>query len=707
MRALKIVFAALLATAFATAHAAQRTLLLSTPRAVTGQYVPIEFTIDGLGEYRNPFDPDEVDLALELRTPRGQSIALPAFFGQSYQRQTRTHNGRPADWFYPAGMPRWQARFAPVEVGVYSCVARLRDAKGVIRSGVVRFRCIPSKSHGFVRVSRQDPRFFVHDDGAPFFAIGQNVAFVKELRDTETIFRHMAAAGANYARVWASCDDWGMCVEGRKSAWGRSWDWRPPLVPEPGGSARTHRPLCVHLAGADGATVPVDPSHPVALRAGTRYVLSGSALSDGSARLSLQLAGAPLGDTLPAAMRWTAFRREFTTRPDQWWLDGMALRLAGTGEVWVRNLSLREASGGPELLWEADPNRPVLGRYNPLDCFLLDQALQSAAANSLAIQLVLLTRDLYMSSLRNDAAPEYDAAIADARRLLRYAVARWGAFTSLAIWEYFNENDPGLPTNRFYTECGRFLASIDPYHHLRATSAWGDSVKDWRLPALDVANLHYYLRPADGARFKDEVTTVLERAQTLRREAPAKPALFAEFGLARDDWQQSPYAREDADAIHLHNALWTSALSGLSGTVHPWWWEDIEKRNAYRHYRAVAAFVRSIPFGKERLQTLSVATADTRWRVVGLQTPHAAWLWLSDAQATWWRQVAERHEPAPSRDVTITVQGNWSGGVRVQWWDTRNGTIVRSETMRAGRAPLRLRAPVFTGDIACSLRRVR
>ena len=707
MQTLRLWFVLLLAGALGTAHAAERTLGLHASAASVGRYARIEFTVSGLGPYRNPFDPDEVDLVLEIRTPRGGTITLPAFYGQAYERQTRVRNGKPADWFYPVGPPGWRARFAPMEIGAYRCAARLRDRAGVARSATVRFRCTPSKSHGFLRVSKGDPRFFAYDDGASAFAIGQNAAFVKELRDTEAIFRHMAAHGANFARVWACCDDWGMCVEGRKSAWARSWDWRPPFAGEPGRSNEPNRPLCVRLAGADGASLPILPSQPVALRASARYVLTGSVIAEGSARMALQIGGAPLGAPVQASDGWTDFRRQFTTSPGQWWLEGMSLRLVGPGGVWIRDLSLREADGGPELLWEADPNRPVLGNYNPVDCFLLDRVLQSAESNGLAIQLVLLTRDLYMSRLKNDASPAYAAAIADARRLLRYAVARWGAYTSLGIWEYFNENDPGLPTNRFYTECGRYLSAIDPYRHLRSTSAWSDSPKDWRLPALDVANLHAYLRPADGERFKDEVTTVIERARTLRKAAPNKPALFAEFGLARDDWQPSPYMEQDAGYVHLHNALWASALSGLSGTVHPWWWEDIEKRDAYRHDRAVARFVKSIPFTSGRLHAARAVSADSRWRAVGLQNETGAWIWLSDSRATWWRQVVARDAPGPSRSVTLMIGGLSAGEYRVQWFSTSDGSVIRSDQARGGTDGLRLTAPDFTGDIACKVARVR
>jgi hypothetical protein len=142
-------------------------------------------------------------------------------------------------------------------------------------------------------------------------------------------------------------------------------------------------------------------------------------------------------------------------------------------------LSLREANGGTELLWEADVNRPALGQYNLADAFMLDSVLEAAETNGLYLQLCLLTRDLYMDRLQNDASPAYAQAIADARRLLRYAVARWGYSTHVAAWEYFNENNPNLPNARFYAEMAGALDLVDIYHHLRTSSAWSASPKEW------------------------------------------------------------------------------------------------------------------------------------------------------------------------------------------------------------------------------------
>ena len=215
---------------------------------------------------------------------------------------------------------------------------------------------------------------------------------------------------------------------------------------------------------------------------------------------------------------------------------------AGAGETaaWLDGLTLQEADEGPNLLWEADVNRPVIGYYNPVDSFMLDELVSAAEARGIYLQLCMLTRDLYMPSLKDPSSPAYDQAITHARDFFRYAVARWGYSAAVGAWEYFNEMDPGLPTDRFYSEVGEYLADTDVYGHLRTTSTWGPSAKDCRHPALDIAEVHYYFRPTDYGRERDEVTAALGRRDFLREHAPRKPAVIGEFGLATDKWGLFP-----------------------------------------------------------------------------------------------------------------------------------------------------------------------
>jgi hypothetical protein len=675
-----------------------------------GRYEKLELLIRVDTRYDNPFDPDEVNLTVLLKTPSGEQIILPAFYCQDYERRKFDQGRNRANWYYPLGEGTWKARFAPMQTGNYLATARLKDRSGTIHSRSVRFNCTPSSRKGFLRIGRKDPRFLEFTEGAPFFAIGQNLAFIGEgqyvnLTKAEQIFGKLSRNGANFLRIWTCCKDWAMAIEARKSAWDRSWHRRKIIVPVPGSENDTIPRKCVKLEGNDGASITVSPSHPVALRPEMRYVLTGQFRADGPNGLRVDMGRGNVNRTFDAAPKgqWRKFRREFVTGENDFWLGRVALSLAGGGTIWLDKLSLKEAGGGVELLWEADVNRPTRGVYNQLDCFMLDELIEAAERNGIYLMLCLITRDLYMKSLSDDRSPEYQQAIQDTKKLMRYAVARWGYSTNVAAWEYFNEIDPGLPTDRFYTEVGKYLEQIDVYRHLRTTSTWHPSAKDCRHPLLDIGQLHHYMRPVTKENFKDEVTVVIDRTRFLREHAPSKPVLIGEFGLATPKWGLSEQMKQDNESVHFHNSLWASAFAGTSGTVMFWWWDQLDRQDAYGHYRALAAFLADASFA--RLRGITATVSNEPLRLLGYQGDDRAYVWLFNPQATWWNVVIEKQQPTQIKATTIEIKGLQPGDYSVEWWHTYEGRAIKKERVSFIEGPLRVSVPPFSRDIACKIKR--
>ena len=677
------------------ATAAERQITVEPSAKQVKRFEKVEFTLQAATVGENPYDPAEIDLGLEFTAPSGKKVTVPAFYYQPYERRQMKQGGRKGEWLYPTGPAVWKVRFAPTEVGTYMAVARLKDRAGASVSAPVTFTCVASADKGFVRVSARDPRYLEFDDGTPFFAVGQNVAFVKDSYDTVEMIRKLGAGGANFARVWACGQDWAMAIEARKSAWGRSWSWNPPIAPMPDQTGKQ----CIKISGEAGAKATIQPCYAVALRPLARYRFSGAMQAEGGAGVAFDLGGRR---TIEGKPQWTPFQVEFAAAADQWWLSGPTLQLTAAGTAHLKDFSLKEAAGGPELLWEADVNRPVLGVYNQTDSLLLDKVLEAAEQAGVRLELTMFTRDLYMSKLAKESSGDYDACIAYGKCLVRYYVARWGYSTHVAMWEYFNEMDPGKPTDRFYSELGEYLEQIDCNRHLRATSTWSSPSKDSRHPKLDTADLHYYMRPADKELFKDAVAAVQARWKVMQQHVQGRPLVFAEFGLADDKWGLAPEIGKDREYAFLHNALWTSTLSGFASTVCPWWWEDIHKKDMYHHYRGVAAFVADIPFTTARLQASSAA-CDKGMRVVGLQGEGCAYAWVSDPGATWWRIAMESAQPAEVKGATLTVEDLKPGSYTVQWWDTREGKVIRQDAAKSAAGPLKLAVPPFSRDIACKV----
>jgi hypothetical protein len=687
----------------ALAGAAQPPITLSTAQSQVGKYEKLELALAVGREYQNPFDPCEVEVNVLLTSPSGAALTLPAFWGQDYERQNLRQSGKTVAWYYPRGAGSWQARFAPTETGLYAARAVLKDKDGEVSSAPIEFECVRSDRKGFLRAGRTVPRFFEFTEGEPFFAIGQNVAFVGEgqyvtMPKAEEIFGKLNANGANFVRLWTCCGDWALAIEAPKSAWTRSWTRESPVVPRPGSEGDSQAKKCVKIEGQNGASLAADPSHPAALRPGTRYVLSGKLKMDGPEAVRVQALGHEW--RIPASADWQSFAQEFTTDSNERWLGRVTFALVGAGTAWLDALSLREGAGSSELLWEADVNRPVRGYYNPLDCFMLDQLVETAEQNGIYLMLCAITRDLYMNSLSKVDSPEYRRATGDAQKFMRYAVARWGYSTSVAAWEYFNEMDPGKPTDRFYLDVGSYLAQTDLYHHLRTTSTWAPSGRDCRLPQLDIAQEHHYMRPDDND-FKDEVESVLRQSGWLRDNAANRPMLIGEFGLATPQWGLSDYMKQDGAGVHFHNCLWASALAGTSGTTMFWWWDQLDRQDAYHHYKPLATFLADVsPIG---LQPTTATTSEPRLRLVGLQGETRAYLWLVNRQATWWSLVVDKVQPVPIDAATVTIEGLGRGNYAVLWWDTQEGQPVSRQTVFTDRGHLELPVPPFTRDLACKI----
>jgi hypothetical protein len=703
-------------TSYAQALAATplEKLVLSPPEPSTvGRFHKAEFSVAWTRQYANPYDPEEVALSLEVTTPSGAKLNVPAFFEQPYERLLLDRSGRKAEWLYPTGQPCWRVRYTPVEVGKHLAAAVLQEPAGVHRSAPVALECVVAPGRGFVRVSKQDARFFELDDGSPFFPIGQNVAFIGESQHLDTerareVFRKMAAQGANFARVWACAEDWALAIEAKRSAWGRSWGGKTPLVPTPQDGRDDTNRLCIGLGGAQPAQVTVSPTRPLAVKPGVTYRLSGAVMTEAGSGLTIEpatgAASARLGSDTPR--QWKVFAHTFETGANQRWLGELRLRCSGGGSVWLRDLSLREAGGGPELLGEADPNRLVRGLYHQHDSQVLDQIVEAAAQHGIYLQLCLLTRDLYRPFLRDPQSPEYRAAVSDAQKFFRHAVARWGYSPQVFAWEYFNENDPNLPSELFHREVGFFLEATDPYRHLRTTSGWGPAPRHWQHPQLDMADLHWYLRPVSKPDWRDEVAAILDRAALLRSHATNKPALLGEFGLADDKWGRSPYMPRDKAGVHFRQALWASAFAGLSGTAMFWWWETLDQNDLYPHYRPLANYLAGVPFTTAAFQSLTLST-EKQARVLAWRGRDQACLWIHHPQATWWNAVAENKPVPHSPEDALTLAGLAPGNYDVEWWDTKSGQVTQRARTGSGAEGLRLAVPPYTGDVACKLVRQR
>ncbi len=678
----------------------QSEIVLKASSDQVGQYAKMDFTIAIENTFKNPFDPQQSDIVLLIKGPEGQSVSVPAFWYQDFERIPIGDN-KGASVFCPLNNGSWKARYAAARPGRYQAIAQWNNLAGCVVSNTIEFEITPSADPGFVGIHKTDPRFFQFTNGDFFFPIGQNVAFIGEsqyvnLTKADAIFKAMAENGANFARVWACCEDWAIAIEARKSAFDRSWARQPnQFVPLPDDTSGRK---CVRIGGSAKPALTVDPSHPVALRPSTAYTLIARLRSDKPATVQIRFGRQDKSLALDPAEGWVMLDHRFTTDDGERSLGRITLTVQNSATVWLDGLSLTEAAGGPELLWEADVNRPARGVYNQIDCFMLDQVVRSAEQHGIYLMLCLITRDLYMDDLKTADSDAYRTAVRDAQNLLRYAVARWGYSSHVAAWEYFNEIDPGLPTDRFYSELANYLDKVDPYRHLRTTSTWSPSSRDCQLPALDIAQIHHYMRPSDKDKFRDQFTVLIEKSNWLRQYAPAKPATLGEFGLADDKWGLSPYLNQDPDCIHFETSLWAAAFAGGSGTDLFWWWDQLDRQKVYPHYRPLAEYMRGVSFAG--MQSDKAVISGVNLDALGYQSDKAAYLWIFDHTANWSSRIIEKQPPRIVAGARLSIHNLPAGTYSVEWWDTRSGKVIQQMEVNI---PQEIQIPPFSSDIACKV----
>ncbi|MFP4058729.1 MAG: DUF5060 domain-containing protein [Candidatus Brocadiia bacterium] len=401
--------------------------------------------------------------------------------------------------------------------------------------------------------------------------------------------------------------------------------------------------------------------------------------------------------------------------------DAMLARMAGAGlnaaRLWLCSWGIRIEGQRPDA-------------YRLDDAWRLDHVLATARQHGVYVLLCLdnftdlsapqkAAHNPYL--VRNGGPcrrPEQFFSLPEARaqhrRRLRYLLARFAARSSIAAWELCNELDYATPQRRdpalldWTRQAAAYLGSRDPHRRPVTASLGPRSTWDelWQLPQLALVQAHTYIHRPVPLRDRTELdAAALALREAERGGAFAKPFLVGEFGFlgTRD---HNPLNEADRTGVHLHNALWASALGGCAGTAMSWWWDSyLADRDLYYHYTAIARFFRGQPLPGPEWNAFR-AKGEGPVRIVGLKSASAALLWVQHRRNTWYRRVVEERQPPALEGVSINLTGLDPGRYRVEWWDTYAGQVVTHIVRQADRGRILLRVPGRFPDIACKIRRL-
>ena len=361
--------------------------------------------------------------------------------------------------------------------------------------------------------------------------------------------------------------------------------------------------------------------------------------------------------------------------------NGVGCFLVGLNLCWThgpaaaswydRTFATLAANGGNYArVWMARPGVPLegvdqkLNQYSLANAKFFDDVLAAGEAHGISIMLTLINyRDFIDRDMWGPAdwpKHPYNAARGgpatrpvdfftdpEARRLfkarLRYLVARYSAYRSLAFWELFNEQEnlPFAVPTAWNAEMADYLRQIDPAKHLITTSARPPG-EVWRLPEMDLTQSHLY---GDGT-FSDQVGAIARSVKS--REPFGKPHLVGEAGI---DFHGADTPFDPAGkGTAFHNSLWASLATGNAGTAMYWWWDwYIEPKQLWGEFKPISDFAASIDWAHRDYRPIDIDD-----------------VWHDDAKG-------------PAAHLAILPAGGWG--------DTNHGPIIVPPSGRPRVAP--------------------
>ncbi len=165
--------------------------------------------------YKNPFDPDEINVEGVFIDPEEKIYTVPGFYYQQYERKIENN----IEVLTPVGYPYWKVRFTPEKEGKYRFYIKVKDKEGEKKSDINYFIVEFSDTiNKFIKVSDFDKRYFSFKDGEFFYPVGINIRSPTDERYSrmmkkpsepdkgtfyyEEIFKKLNENGINFTEIW-------------------------------------------------------------------------------------------------------------------------------------------------------------------------------------------------------------------------------------------------------------------------------------------------------------------------------------------------------------------------------------------------------------------------------------------------------------------------------------------------------------------------
>lgn len=130
----------------------------------------------------NPFNPQDISINAVFESPNG--VEDRDIFGFYYEDFDYDLSGNVILWSDKPTPYNFRVRFAPTELGQWDCHIRVVSPNGKFLPYTVdciKFECVPSGNKGYLEVGLHKRQLKFSGTGESFFAIGQNIPWIKRL----------------------------------------------------------------------------------------------------------------------------------------------------------------------------------------------------------------------------------------------------------------------------------------------------------------------------------------------------------------------------------------------------------------------------------------------------------------------------------------------------------------------------------------------
>jgi hypothetical protein len=182
--------------------------------ATIGKYTKYELTFTLSRTYINPFEPCEVDVTVTFHQPDGTDVNIPGFYYRAYTVVSTSSY----EYYTTALAISWKARFAPSQLGSYTCDITVKDIDGTATAtSASSFTCQESGKKGFIRVDPNQHDFLKYDNGDTRLNIGENIAWNGGgIYGWNNYLVKLHNGGANWVRLWS-------CIYGTDAGVALEW----------------------------------------------------------------------------------------------------------------------------------------------------------------------------------------------------------------------------------------------------------------------------------------------------------------------------------------------------------------------------------------------------------------------------------------------------------------------------------------------------